>query len=161
MNYEQRKRLISGWLFETLKRYEVPSHFDENASRQEMVLMVEDMNSEIPKLNEGSIKLLLEKTAQHVRKNYTSRRWPTINSFIKGIKENRDSITNAYVAELPPPEENQGVLSYGDAIIVKRVKTGEPIADYLLDPQSAHRRYLVENSDLQDSDFHKYVAPMR
>ena len=73
MNYEQRKQIISSWLFDTLKRYEAPSHFDDAASRQEMILMVEDMNSELPLLNEGSTKLLLEKTGQYVRKNHTSR----------------------------------------------------------------------------------------
>ena len=43
MNYESRKRLISSWLFEFLKRYEAPPHLDQDAARQEMILMVEDI----------------------------------------------------------------------------------------------------------------------
>ena len=58
MNYDERKRIISGWLFDTLKRYEPPAHMDDNAIREEMVLMVEDINSEIPTgTNEGGEEL--------------------------------------------------------------------------------------------------------
>ena len=123
-----------------------------------MILMVEDMNSELPLLNEGSTKLLLEKTGQYVRKNHTSRRWPTINIFVKGIKHYREWATAEYTQALPETPKDDSVLSFGDRITIKRVKSGEPISDHLLNPLSPQRQFLVANSDLQDSDFHKYVA---
>ncbi len=159
MNYEQRKRMISHWLFETLKRYEAPAHFNESASREEMILMVEDINSEIPSVNDGMCKLLLERTAQHVRKNYTSRRWPTINAFIKGIKEHRERIMDEQTKELPAQDYSNSPLSYTDRIMVRRIKEGEAIPDSYLDPTSRGRQHLIEQGAVLEVDFEKYFPP--
>ena len=104
MNYETRKRMVSNWLFDFLKNYEVPPHLDQDASKKELINMVEDINSEIPLLKENSFKLLLENVAKHIRKNQTSRRWPTIAFFIKAVKEHREKAMNDMAKEtLPSP----------------------------------------------------------
>ena len=92
MKYDQRKQVISKWLFQFLKNYEVPTHLDTDATKQEMINMVEDINSECPDCNENLLNHLLEKTAQYVRKNQSSRRWPTISMFIKAVKHHRENI---------------------------------------------------------------------
>ena len=69
MKYEERKQVISKWLFQFLRNYEVPTHLDDDATKLEMVNMVEDINSECPDCNENLLNLLLKKTAQYVRKN--------------------------------------------------------------------------------------------
>lgn len=86
MKCEQREKIISTWLFELLKRYEVPSHFDDDSARKEMVLMVQDINSELPLIDEKSLIIFLEKVGKYIRKNQVARRWPTINILMKGIK---------------------------------------------------------------------------
>ena len=92
MKYEERKKIVAKWLFDFLKRYEAPPHLDKEASKEEMLLMVEDINSECPNTNIGGLNWLLEEVSKYVRKNQSSRRWPTINMFVKAIRENREKI---------------------------------------------------------------------
>ena len=70
MQYEERKKIITSWLFEFLKNYEVPPHLGKDQVKIEMINMVEDINSECPKCKENVLLLLLEKTAQFIRKNF-------------------------------------------------------------------------------------------
>ncbi len=145
MNYDQRKRQISAWLMQTLKRYEVPSHMDEDACREEMVLMVEDINSEIPKLNESGLKYLLEKVAQYVRKNQSSRKWPTINIFTKGVKEYREKMTEDLLISEAPKQFDECMLQ------ANRIKKLEDVGEYWITGGGAEKllqRNLITHDDL-------------
>lgn len=126
MNYDQRKNVISQWLFNTLKRYEPPSHMDDNAIREEMVLMVEDINSEVPAgTNESGIKYILEKCAEFIRKNQTSRRWPTISLFVKGIRENRGTMIEEHLGLEHQPKD------FDEAhIMARRVLQGDTVPEW-------------------------------
>ena len=74
LGYEERKRLVGAWLVGFLKRYEAPASFDKIRAQDEMVFMVEDINSEIPNgLSENAVNTLLERVAQYTRKNTASR----------------------------------------------------------------------------------------
>ena len=149
MNYEQRKRQISAWLMQTLKRYEVPSHMDEDACREEMVLMVEDINSEIPKLNESGMKYLLEKVAQYVRKNQSSRKWPTINIFTKGVKEYRDKMDDDLVIQEAPKDFDPSLIN------AKRIKNLESVGEWWIVGGGAQK--LLQQNLITEDDLKPYM----
>lgn len=155
MNYDERKRLISGWLLETLKRYEAPTHMDDNAMRQEMVLMVEDINSEIPTgANEGGIKYILSKSAEHVRKNQTSRRWPPISLFVKGVKENRGSMVEDHLAITHQPKDFDE-----SHVMARKIKRGDPVGDWWI--TGSGRQMVLETGLVDVSDFEPYEKYLR
>lgn len=150
MTYEDRKRIIAKWLLDFLKRYEAPSHHDQDASREEMLLMVEDINSECPSTNEGGLKWLLDETAKYVRKNQVSRRWPTINMFVKGVRENREKIK-------PELLENPVELSKGlnvDQINARRIKNREPVPEIYVSGKWAQK--LIDQNLITEEDLKPY-----
>ena len=70
LNYEKPKQIIAYWLKDFLARFEVPKAYDKIKAREEMVFMVDDINSELPsKINESYIKHCLSNMAQHIRKH--------------------------------------------------------------------------------------------
>lgn len=153
MNYDQRKRMISEWLINTLKRYEVPPHMDEDACREEMVLMVEDINSEIPKINESGMRYLLEKVAQFVRKNQASRKFPTINIFTKGVKEYRDKMSDDLLIHEAPRELDAHLIN------AKRIKNMEDVGEEWVIGFGAKQlieRNLITHEDL--APYKNYLA---
>jgi len=148
MNYDERKRIISGWLIEFLKRYEVPTHLDQNAIREEMVLMVEDINSEIPNdMNEGGLRYILDQIASYIRKNQTTRKWPTISLFVKGVKDSRGTVVEDHLA-IPINKQ------WDDPLVInaKRIKSGEAVGDWYIIGKGANQmleRGLVTYEELK------------
>jgi len=150
MNYENRKRLISNWLFEFLKRYEAPPHLDKDAARQEMVLMVEDINSEIPKCEESSMKYLLDKVSSFVRKNAKSRRWPTISMFVSGVKEYRKEVIVTEADAIPSlPKDHDHSTYYAN-----KIKRREEVPDHWIIGISGQR--LLELNLVTEQDLEPY-----
>ena len=149
MNYENRKMIVSSWLFNLLKRYEPPTHLDQDAAREEMVLMVEDINSELPNIDERYFKEHLERIARHVRKNQNSRRWPTIAMFMKGVREYSKSI-----------EAKKSISEYdGDAlspmkINANRIKKGEDVCESFI--QGARADEMIRLGYITRNDLDKY-----
>ena len=150
MDYDGRKRIIANCLLDFLKRYEAPSHLDKDASREEMLLMVEDINSECPTANESGLKWLLDEAAKYVRKNQVSRRWPTINMFVKGIKENRDKIKKDL---LETSEEFSTQLNVFK-INAQRIKKKEPVDEQYVFGKYAE--FLIEKNLISETDLEPY-----
>lgn len=150
MDYDKRKRIIASWLIDFLKRYEAPSHLDKDASREEMLLMVEDINSECPTANEGGLKWLLDEAAKYVRKNQVSRRWPTINMFVKGIKENRDKIKK----ELLETSEEFSLQLNVFKINAQRIKKREPVDEKYV--WGKYAELLIEKKLISETDLKPY-----
>ena len=144
MRYEHRKQLVSAWLFNLLKRYEPPSHLDENAAREEMVLIVEDINSELPNLDDHAFKEHLEKVARYVRKSQVSRKWPSIAMFMKGVRENSK---NFKLKEQIGTDTND--WSNPLVINAKRIRNGEAVCQTYL---SGTRLKEMLNKGLITSD---------
>jgi hypothetical protein len=44
-------------------------------------------------------------------------------------------------------------------LMVKRIKTGGAIPEWILDPDSIYRQRLLLDTDLVESDFNKYLDP--
>ena len=71
--------------------------------------------------------------------------------------------TKAAVDEYSRNTESLKVTSQSkrDAAIlmVKRIKSGGAIPDWILNPDSIYRQRLLLDTDLVDSDFNKYLDP--
>lgn len=156
MDYNQRTSMIGNWLQGILKRYTPPSSMDRDTLGQELQLIVEDINNNIPSSYEKiDLEVTLKKIDGHVRQYQASRTWPTIKTFIMSTK--------AAVDEYSRNTESLKVTSQSklDAavLMVKRIKSGDAIPEWILDPDSIYRQRLLLDTDLVESDFNKYLDP--
>ena len=156
MDYNQRTSMIGNWLQAILKRYTPPSSMDRDTLGQELQLIVEDINNNIPSSYEKiDLEVTLKKIDGHVRQYQASRTWPTIKTFIMSTK--------AAVDEYSRNTESLKVTSQSklDAavLMVKRIKSGGAIPDWILNPDSIYRQRLLLDTDLVESDFNKYLDP--
>ena len=156
MDYNQRTSMIGNWLQGILKRYTPPSSMDRDTLGQELQLIVEDINNNIPSSFEKvDLEVVLKKIDGHVRQYQASRTWPTIKTFIMSTK--------TAVDEYSRNTESLKVTSQSklDAavLMVKRIKSGGAIPDWILDPDSIYRQRLLLDTDLVESDFNKYLDP--
>ena len=156
MDYNQRTSMIGNWLQAILKRYTPPSSMDRDTLGQELQLIVEDINNNIPSSYEKiDLEVTLKKIDGHVRQYQASRTWPTIKTFIISTK--------AAVEEYSRNTESLKVTSQSklDAavLMVKRIKSGDAIPEWILDPDSIYRQRLLLDTDLVESDFNKYLDP--
>jgi hypothetical protein len=129
---------------------------DRDTLGQELQLIVEDINNNIPSSYEKiDLEVTLKKIDGHVRQYQASRTWPTIKTFIMSTK--------AAVDEYSRNTESLKVTSQSklDAavLMVKRIKSGGAIPDWILDPDSIYRQRLLLDTDLVESDFNKYLDP--
>lgn len=156
MDYNQRTSMIGSWLQGILKRYSPPSSMDRDTLGQELQLIVEDINNNIPSNFEKiDLEVVLKKTDGHVRQYQASRTWPTIKTFVMSTK--------TAVEEYSRNTESLKVTSqskFDTAILmVKRIKSGGAIPDWILKPDSIYRQRLLLDTDLVESDFNKYLDP--
>ena len=158
MNYEQRTRKIGTWLVKLLKRYTPPATMDDETLREEMNLIVGDINKHIPsQFDEVDLNQTLEKIDAHVRALHGGRTWATIKTFITATKEAVSEYSRAITA---PKETSNTTLDRSNNIIINRIINGEEIPDYLLDPESPYRQQLIATGLISDKDFEKYLAPI-
>lgn len=158
MNFEERKRIIGTWLVKILKRYTPPSGMDNDTLREEMELIVQDVNNKIPaQFEQVDLEQTLIKIDGHVRANHGARAWPSIKTFINatvdGVKEYSRAIAVPNVTVNYAADKT-------DMIYAKRVLRGDPIPDYLLNPNSRWRQQVIETGVVSDEDFAKYLAPI-
>jgi hypothetical protein len=155
MEYTQRVQTIGSWLQRLLKRYTPPSGMDQTALSEELQLIVTDVNSYIPSQFEAKdMEIVLTKVDANVRAYQASRSWPTIKTFIESTKKAVDDYsrnTNSDVTSI--------TLDKTDQIIVKQVKNGLPVPDWILNPDSFQRQKLLEETDLTLEDLNKYLDP--
>ena len=156
MDYNQRTSMIGVWLQGILKRYTPPSSMDRDTLGQELQLIVEDINNNIPSSFEKvDLEVVLKKIDGHVRQYQASRTWPTIKTFITSTK--------TAVDEYSRNTESLKVTSQSklDAavLMVKRIKSGGAIPEWILNPDSIYRQRLLLDTDLVESDFNKYLDP--
>jgi len=158
MNYEERTRKIGSWLVKLLKRYTPPATMDDETLREEMNLIVGDINKHIPsQFEDVDLNQTLEKIDGHVRALHGGRTWPTIKTFITGTKEAVSEYSRAITA---PKVTSNTTLDRSNNIIINRIINGEEIPDYLLDPESPHRQQLIGTGLISDKDYEKYLAPI-
>ena len=155
MDYSQRTQAIGSWLQRLLKRYTPPSSMDQGALSEELQLIVTDINSYIPSQFEArDMEIVLTKVDANVRAYQASRSWPTIKTFIESTKKAVDDYSRNTNSEVPSI-----TLDKSDNILVKQIKKGLPIPDWILNPDSPQRQKLLEETDLTLDDLNKYLDP--
>lgn len=158
MNFEERKRIIGTWLVKVLKRYTPPSGMDNETLREEMELIVHDVNNKIPsQFEQVDLEQTLIKIDGHVRANHGARAWPSIKTFINSTV---DAVKDYSRAIAVPNVTVNYAANKTDLIYAKRVLRGDPIPDYLLNPNSRWRKQVIETGVVSDEDFAKYLAPI-
>jgi|TARA_R110000764_G_scaffold561_3_gene2203 hypothetical protein len=157
MEYTERTGLIGSWLQSLLRRYKPPSDMDNDTLGEELKLIVEDINSNIPSmLTRVEVQIILKKIDGHVRAYQASRSWPTIKTFIESTKKSVED----YSRNTGDSKVTTHPLGLSDdQLTVKRIKMGHSIAASLLDVDSPTRQRLLEETDLVESDFNKYLDP--
>ena len=155
MDYSQRTQAIGSWLQRLLKRYTPPSSMDHSALSEELQLIVTDINSYIPSQFEAKdMEVVLTKVDANVRAYQASRSWPTIKTFIESTKKAVDDYSRNTNSEVPSI-----TFDKSDNLIVKQIKKGLPIPDWILNPDSPQRQKLLEETDLTLDDLNKYLDP--
>lgn len=158
MNYEDRTRAIGSWLQVLLRRYTPPTGMDNATLKEEMVLIVKDVNKNIPsQYDDKDIVMVLEKIDGHVRALHGARTWPTIKTFIQSTKDAvKDHNQAIDVPKVIGPTYNK---DQADTLLARRIINGEGIPDFLLDPTSPTRQRLIDSDLITEHDLQKYVAP--
>lgn len=158
MNYEDRTRKVGSWLQEVLRRYTPPTGLDNETLKKEMVLIVQDVNKNIPsQYDDADFDMILDKIDGHVRALHGARTWPTIKIFIQSTK---DAVKEHNTAiDIPKVTAPTYSMDRSDTIMVKRIKNGDPIPDYILNPESVTRARLINDGHITDHDLQKYIAP--
>ena len=100
-----------------------------------MVLMVEDINSEIPNdMNEGGLKHVLERLGAFIRKNQTTRKWPTISLFVKGVKDSKGYVVEDHMAIAMDKQWNDPLV-----INAKRINNHEAVSEWYITGKGANQ----------------------
>jgi hypothetical protein len=156
MDYNQRTSMIGNWLQGILKRYTPPSSMDRDTLGQELQLIVEDINNNIPSTFEKvDLEVVLKKIDGHVRQYQASRTWPTIKTFVMSTKTAVDEYSrNTESLKVTSQSKLDSAI-----LMVKRIKTGGAIPEWILNPDSIYRQRLLLDTDLVESDFNKYLDP--
>jgi len=156
MDYNQRTSMIGVWLQGILKRYTPPSSMDRDTLGQELQLIVEDINNNIPSSFEKvDLEVVLKKIDGHVRQYQASRTWPTIKTFVMSTKTAVDEYSrNTESLKVTSQSKLDSAI-----LMVKRIKTGGAIPEWILNPDSIYRQRLLLDTDLVESDFNKYLDP--
>lgn len=156
MDYNQRTSMIGNWLQGILKRYTPPSSMDRDTLGQELQLIVEDINNNIPSSFEKvDLEVVLKKIDGHVRQYQASRTWPTIKTFIMSTKTAVDEYSrNTESLKVTSQSKLDSAI-----LMVKRIKSGGAIPEWILNPDSIYRQRLLLDTDLVESDFNKYLDP--
>ena len=148
--------MIVNWQQGILKRYTPPSSMDRDTLGQELQLIVEDINNNIPSTFEKvDLEVVLKKIDGHVRQYQASRTWPTIKTFVMSTKTAVDEYSrNTESLKVTSQSKLDSAI-----LMVKRIKTGGAIPEWILNPDSIYRQRLLLDTDLVESDFNKYLDP--
>jgi hypothetical protein len=161
MDFNERTRTIGTWLVNLLKRYTPPAGLDDATLRDEMNLIVGDINSHIPSQYEQvDLDQTLGKIDSHVREIHGSRSWPTIKTFILATKNGVADYCRAIAVPKATTYHSNSTIDRSDSITISRVINGDGIPDYLLNHDSPTRQRLIASGQLTDGDFAKYIAPI-
>lgn len=128
--YEQRKRAIFEFLYRDpgglLHRYRLPDHLSDDAMRDEVNLLVEDINLQIPEgATEADINLLLPEINAAIRRRHGAQGWPPAKVFIAATEDARIAAANKKAASQPVCEANLDPYQ----ITSKKMRAGEPVSE--------------------------------
>jgi hypothetical protein len=133
LTYEQRKRAIFEFLYSKdgglLRRYKTPDYLSDDALRDEVNMLVDDINQHIPSgLTQPDLHNLLPMINAAIRQRQSSQGWPLAKVFITATGDAVATLgrqkavdVSANTASLNPVE-----------ITAKRMRAGESIGEWFL-----------------------------
>lgn len=133
LTYEQRKRAIFDFLYRdpggVLHRYRLPEHLSDDAIRDEVNLLVEDINQLIPNgRTEDDFRLLLPEINTAIRRRHGAQGWPPAKIFIVATEdaiaatEKKKAATAPVVAKEIDPLQN----------VAAKMHAKEPVGEHYL-----------------------------
>ena len=153
MKYNDRTRIVGSWLQQLLRRYTPPTGMDNETLKDEMVLIVEDVNKHIPsQFNDEMFKGVLIRIDGQIRAIHGARTWPTIKTFINATQEGVKSYDVKQITDGTEFALDRFRLAE------KRILAGEDV-DELYIKDSLSRDQLLERGVVTMDDINKYVDP--
>jgi len=153
MKYDDRTRIVGSWLQQLLRRYTPPTGMDNETLKDEMVLIVEDVNKHIPsQFNDEMFKGVLIRIDGQIRAIHGARTWPTIKTFINATQEG----VKAY--DVKQITDGTEFTLDRFRLAEKRILAGEDV-DELYIKDSLSRDQLLERGVVTIDDINKYVDP--
>lgn len=152
LTYEQRKRAIFEFLYREpgglLHRYRLPEHLSDDALRDEVNLLVEDINGLIPTgYTDGDFKLLMPEINNAIRRRHGAQGWPPAKVFIAATEDAVEATTKKKAAAEPTREFTLDPFE----IASRKMRDGEPVGEgYLWGRQSVEliARGLVDEQTM-------------
>ena len=154
MTFDERTKTIGQWVQKLLRRYEAPSRMDNDSLREELTLIVKDVNSNIAgHVTPPQLSSLLERIEGKIRASHGPRTWPTIKTFIDAAKK----------SAVDAPPNPTGAFSLDPLKIAeKRIKNKEAISDIYITSRSMKAELLSKTSITQeDLDSYELVLLKR
>ena len=154
MTFDERTKTIGQWVQKLLRRYEAPSRMDNDSLREELMLIVKDVNANIAgHVTPPQLSSLLERIEGKIRASHGPRTWPTIKTFIDAAKK----------SAVDAPPNPTGAFSLDPLKIAeKRIKNKEAISDIYITSRSMKAELLSKTSITQeDLDSYELVLLKR
>jgi hypothetical protein len=154
MTFDERTKTIGQWVQKLLRRYEAPSRMDNDSLREELMLIVKDVNANIAgHVTPPQLSSLLERIEGKIRASHGPRTWPTIKTFIDAAKK----------SAVDAPPNPTGAFSLDPLKITeKRIKNKEAISDIYITSRSMKAELLSKTSITQeDLDSYELVLLKR
>lgn len=151
--YEQRKAAIFKFLWQEpgglLHRYRMPEHLSDDAIRDEVNLLVEDINQLIPnEQTENDLLLLFPEINSAIRRRHGAQGWPPAKVFIAATE---DAVAAAAKKKAASQPARAASLDPFD-ITAAKMRAKEPVGEHFLWGRQAVEliaRGLVDQSTME------------
>lgn len=133
LTYEQRKQIVFNFLYAKegglLRRYRLPEHLSDDALRDEVNLLVEDINGLIPSgYTEADMRLLTPEINAEIRRRHGAQGWPPAKVFIAATE---DAVAAAAKKKADAEPKREFTLDPVE-MASHRMHEGEPVSESYL-----------------------------
>lgn len=153
LTYEQRKRAVFDFLYRKdgglLRRYRAPEHLSDDAMRDEVNLLVEDINQLIPnEQTESDLWLLFQQINAAIRRRHGAQGWPPAKVFIAATEDAVEAAAKTKTAGQPARAAGLDPFE----ITAAKMRAKEPVGEtYLWGRQAVEliARGLVDQATME------------
>lgn len=153
LTYEQRKRAVFDFLYRKdgglLRRYRAPEHLSDDAMRDEVNLLVEDINQLIPnEQTESDLWLLFQQINTAIRRRHGAQGWPPAKVFIAATEDAVEAAAKTKTAGQPARAASLDPFE----ITAAKMRAKEPVGEtYLWGRQAVEliARGLVDQATME------------
>lgn len=151
--YEERKRAIFEFLYRDpgglLHRYRLPDHLSDDAIRDEVNLLVEDINQLVPnETTNADMRLLFPEVNAAIRRRHGAQGWPPAKVFIAATEDAVEAAAKKRAANQPARSASTDQFE----ITAAKMRANEPVGEpYLWGRQAVEliARGLVDQPTLE------------